>query len=444
MRRIGKRVFALLPVVGLFFAGLVILAAQFGVHGPTWATNRANLHIYQGGAIARAGTIYDRNGVVLAQTVDGRRDMPGGAVLRRATLHAVGDPQGFVATGAHSAFRGPLVGFSRAGGLFDLLAYDRGNDITLSIDSRLNRVAWEALNGRPGTVGLFNYQTGEVIVMVSSPSYDPLDKPRNMANNPAFEGVYLNRLLQGLYTPGSTFKVITAYAALTHMPDVMTREFTCRGRFATGEGYVTCMAQHGTLNLERAMAVSCNSVFAQLAVELGDAQMQAAAQRLGFNQRFRAGNQVPLSVSRFSRTPRDPLELGWAGIGQHTTLANPAHMMMIMGAVANEGRGVAPVLTRADAPLGVSLLWQARTAIRIDPAIAAQLRRILLASVDDQRMGGKTGTAQVDDGRPHAWFFGFSSDPRSPYAVVVVVQNGGGGLAQAVPIATRVLREATG
>jgi len=443
MRRIGKRVFALLPVVGLFFAGLVILATQFGVHGGTWATNRANLHIYQGGAIARAGTIVDRNGVVLAETVDGRRRMPGDATLRRATLHAVGDPQGFVATGAHSAFRESLVGFTRAGGLFNLIADDRGRDVTLTIDSQLNRIAFEALRGRPGTVGLFNYQTGEVLVMVSAPSYDPTNKPTNMAGNPAFEGVYLNRLLQGLYTPGSTFKVITAYAALTHMPEVMTREFTCRGRFATGNGYVTCLSQHGTLNLTRAMDVSCNSVFAQLAVELGEANMQSAAERLGFNQAFRADGSVPMSPSRYPRAPRDPLELGWGGIGQHTTLANPAHMMMIMGAIANDGRGVIPVLTRSNTPLGLELPWQARTAIRIDPGIAAQLRTILLASVDHQAIGGKTGTAQVDDGRPHAWFFGFSANRQTPYAVVVVVQNGGGGQAEAFPIARRVLQAAT-
>jgi len=442
MRRIGKRVFALLPVVGLFFAGLVILATQYGMHGGTWATNRANQHIYQGGAIARAGTIYDRNGVALAETVEGQRRMPGDATLRRATLHAVGDPQGFVATGAHSAFRESLVGFTRAGGLFNLIADERGRDVTLTIDAQLNRIAWEALRGRPGTVGLFNYQTGEVLVMVSSPSYDPTDKPRNMADNPAFEGVYLNRLLQGLYTPGSTFKVITAYAALTHMPEVMTREFRCEGRFATGEGWVTCLSQHGTLGLTRAMDVSCNSVFAQLAVELGEARMQSAAESLGFNQNFRADGRVPMSVSRYPRAPRNPLELGWGGIGQHTTLANPAHMMMIMGAIANGGRGVAPVLTRDVGAF--SPMLQPRAAIRMDPDIAVQLRTILLASIDDQAIGGKTGTAQVDDGRPHAWFFGFSANPRTPYAVVVVVQNGGGGLAEAFPIARRVMQAATG
>jgi len=228
------------------------------------------------------------------------------------------------------------------------------------------------------------------------------------------------------------------------MPEVMTREFTCRGRFATGEGYVTCLSQHGTLGLTRAMDVSCNSVFAQLAVELGEARMQAAAESLGFNQRFRADGRVNLSISRYPRAPRNPMELGWGGIGQHTTLANPAHMMMIMGAIANDGRGMEPVLTQNTGAFAGFPLATQRAAIRIDPEIARQLRTILLASVDDQAIGGKTGTAQVDDGRPHAWFIGFSSNPRTPYAVVVVVQNGGGGQAEAFPIARRVMQAAVG
>jgi len=446
LRRIGKRVYALLAIIVFFFAGLAFLAVQFGMNGAQWATNRANLHIYSGGAIARAGTIYDRNGLVLAETVDGRRRMPGGETLRRATLHAVGDPQGFVSTGAHSAFRGRLTGYSRWGGLFSLIAQDQGNDVTLSIDALLCRAAWEALGGRPGVVGVYNYRTGEVLAMVSSPSYDPMNKPRNIANNPAFNAVYLNRFLHGLYTPGSTFKIITAYAALEHIPEIDSRSFNCTGRFATGEGYVICHDRHGKLNFERAMVVSCNSVFAQLALELGERRIQAAAERLGFNQAFYSDNRMPVAISRFPREQRDRLELGWAGIGQHTTLANPAHMMVLLGAIANEGRGVAPVLTRS----GVLGFQPARTIIRLDPAVARRLNEIMFADIDaydpgrrktgDLRLGGKTGTAQVDDGRPHAWFVGAAQNPQKPYAIVVVAEHGGSGLTVAFEIAARVMQ----
>jgi len=422
MRRISRRVFALLPIVALFAVGLSILAVQYGVNGPAWATNRANLHIYTRGAITRAGTIYDRNGLILAHTVDGQRVMPGGANLRRATLHAVGDPQGFVAAGAHTTFRTNLVGYNRAGGLFSLIATGQGNDVHLSIDAQLNQLAFELLRGRPGTVGLMNYETGQVLAMVSSPNYDPLNKPANIANNPAFDGVYLNRLLHGLYVPGSTFKVITAFGALD-LPNIAQRQFNCTGRFATGEGYVTCPRPHGQVNFQQAMAESCNGMFAQLALEIGNDNLIAAAETLGFNRRI-----MPLVASRYPAVTRDRMALGWAGIGQHTTLANPAHMMVIMGAIANGGRGMTPQLTR-----GAS----ASTALRIQPAAANSLRNILLASVDNPHMGGKTGTAQVEDGRPHAWFVGFSA--QRPYAVVVVVENGGGGGAQALPIAQRML-----
>jgi peptidoglycan glycosyltransferase len=175
--------------------------------------------------------------------------------------------------------------------------------------------------------------------------------------------------------------------------------------------------------------------------------MTAAAERLGFNEVFRSDNRMPLAISRYPREPRDPLELGWAGIGQHTTLANPAHMMVLLGAIANEGRGIAPVLTRNES----GLPWQtARTAFRIDAAIANRLNAMMFADVDsydpgrrrtgDLRLGGKTGTAQVDNGRPHAWFVGAAQNPQKPYAIVVVVENGGSGLGVAFEVAVRVLR----
>jgi len=435
----AKRVLALVPLIGLFAAGLAILAAQYATQGETWATNRANLHIHRGGAIAHAGTIYDRNNVVLAQTIDGQRTMPGSPVLRRATLHAVGDPQGMVATGAHTVFRSELVGFNRAGGLFSLIANEQGNDVRLSMDARLNQLAFEQLRGRHGTVGVMNYITGEVIVMVSAPSYDPMNKPDNMAGNPAYEGVYLNRLLRGLYTPGSIFKVITAYAALNHDPDVLQREFTCTGRFATGGGYVTCMAEHGTLDLAQAMRVSCNSVFAELAVEFGSDAMRRASEALGFNQSF-AASGVLLSPSRYPMGELIPFDLGWAGIGQHTTLANPGHMMILMATIANGGRGTFPVLTTASAPARFPALQ--RTAMQIDPVIAARLRETMrgVTAPAGLQLHGKTGTAQVDDDQPHAWFVGFSMNPQLPYAIVVTVENAGFGAAQALPIATRVLQ----
>ena len=454
MRRISNRAFALLAVLLGFLAGAGILAGSFALYGARWATSRANGHIYTEGAIARAGSVLDRNGVILAQTKNGKRDMPGGAQLRLATLHAVGDPQGFVSTGAHSAFRGDLTGYSRISGIYNLVRYGKGSDVRLTIDSKLCAAARRALNGRKGTVGVYNYKTGEVVCMVSSPSFDPLYKPRDIDTNPAYDAVYLNRLLHGLFTPGSTFKIITAACAMEHMPDIDSREFTCGGKFATGDGYVTCRADHGKLGFEEAMNVSCNSVFARLAVELGDAKLRKTAEALGFNQDYYSG-KLPLAISQYPSGARTPLELGWTGVGQHTTLANPCQMLMLMGAIANGGQGAAPRLVLSTiTPGGTEMpAGRTKTALRIDPVIASRLRVILRSDVTETydptgkktgnlQLCGKTGTAEVDGKQPHAWFVGFSLQSSTPYAIVVVGENAGSGQAVAFEIAAQVMRTA--
>ena len=451
MRRITNRALALLAVLLGFAAGLGLLAGSFAVNGARWATDRANGHIYTAGAIARAGSVLDRNGVVLAETKNGKREMPGGAALRKATLHAVGDPQGFISTGAHAAFRSDLTGYSALSGIYNIIRHGRGSDVQLTIDSKLCSAAWQALNGRKGTVAVYNYKTGEVLCMVSAPSYDPLYKPKDIDTNPAYEAVYLNRFLHGLFTPGSTFKIVTAACALENMPDIDSRVFTCTGKYATGDGYVTCMDKHGQLGLEKAMNVSCNSVFAQLGVELGEAKLKKTAEAMGFNQSYYSG-KLPLAISQFSAGPRNPLEMGWTGVGQHTTLANPAQMLMLMGAIANGGQGLAPRLIDSTiSPGGASMPGaRAKTALRIDPVIAQRLQAFLRSDVTENydrwggktgnlQLCGKTGTAEVDGKEPHAWFVGFTLNPDKPYAIVVVGENAGSGQKVAFEIAAKVL-----
>jgi len=441
MRRITARAWILLALTLAFLAGLVVLAGGFARNGALWATNRANAHIYTKGAIARAGRVLDANGIVLAETKNGRRTMHADASMRRATLHAVGDPQGFVSTGAHAAFRARLTGYSRVTGLHQLAQNSEGSDVRLTIDANVTRAAHWALNGRHGAVGVYNYKTGDVLCMVSSPNYDPMNKPRNIEDNPAYKAVYLNRLLHGLFTPGSTFKVITAACALEHIPDIWSREFHCDGGYNTGDGRVICREKHGKLGFEQALNVSCNSAFAQMAILAGEKNLRATASKMGFNQVYRA-DKIPLAISRFQSGPMSPLELGWAGVGQHTTLANPAQMMMLMGAVANGGRGIAPRLQARNS------LLPTRAALKIDPAIAASLKDLLRSNVTNSydtsgrrtpgiAMAGKTGTAEVDGKRPHAWFVGFALD--QPYAIVVVGENAGGGLAVAFDIAAKVM-----
>lgn len=176
--------------------------------------------------------------------------------------------------------------------------------------------------------------------MVSSPTYDPERKPTDIDTDKTgkYDGIYLNRFLSGVYTPGSTFKTITAISAIDNIPDIFTQKFTCKGKMQTSGGVIYCNEEHGhgTITFEQALNRSCNVAFAQIAIQLGAEKLTATAQQLGFNQAMKMDG-INIAISKFDLTGADERGLGQAGVGQHTTLANPYHMLTIMGAIANGG-----------------------------------------------------------------------------------------------------------
>lgn len=439
----------MLAFTALFLVGVIILAATFGINAEAWVFKRANKHIYTSGQIVAAGTIYDRNGTVLAQTVDGERKYNSNSTIRRATLHAVGDLEGFISTGAHSAFRSELTGYSFINGVYDLKKNGAGNDITLTIDADLCATAYNALNGRKGAVGVYNYKTGEILCMVSTPTYDPYNKPDNIDSDTSgkYEAIYLNRFLSGVFTPGSTFKIVTAISAIENIPDIDSRTFTCTGQYKTSTGVVKCNSTHGKLTFQQALSKSCNSAFACIAEELGNDALTKTAEELGFNKRITVDG-VKATKSYFTLENAVSVDRGWAGIGQYETLANPCQMLTMMGAIANGGSTPTPKILKSDSVLS-SITSQSLN--YIDEATANKIAGMLRTNVTDHygeskfpglQLGGKTGTAQVTDGEPHSWFVAFSEREDLPLAIVVVVEHGGEGISAAAPIANKVMQAA--
>jgi peptidoglycan glycosyltransferase len=445
----------LLALVIGFACGLTALAGSLAAHGAKWAGSRANAHVFSNGQLVSAGGIYDRNGVALAASAGGERILPESKTTRMATLHAVGDPQGFISAGVQSVFRAKLIGWSAWNGMYPLVRYGRGSDVLLNLDAELCATAYKALNGHKGTVAVMDYRTGELLCMVSAPSFDPLHKPENMEGDEKYDAIYMNRFLHGLFTPGSVFKIVTAAAAIENIPDIHTQVFTCTGKYATGEGYVICSGTHGKIHFEQAMNNSCNAAFAAIAEQLGEQKLRAMAEQLGFSRQY-AIDGIPLSPSRFSGGGMNVLELGWAGIGQHTTLANPAHFLMLMSAVANGGEGAVPRLVAGIRSPGgfVAAYGRKESGVRLSAATARQLVELLRSNVqnkydsdgseDAMQLCGKTGTAEVNGKKPHAWFAGFSANPQTPYSIVIVAENGGSGQGVAYDIAAKVMRAVCG
>ena len=189
-------------LVLFFFAGIVYFTVNISLNAESWVQHSYNGHTAGSGGLEKAGKIFDRNGVVLAQTVDGDRIYNEDYNTRLSTLHVVGDNSLNISTAVQSVYRSELTGFSYIWGLEMPQTFRGGNNLTLTIDSNACKTAYEALGGMNGAVVVMNYKTGEVLCSVSSKTYDPQDPPEITEENESeYVGAYLNRVLSSTYTP---------------------------------------------------------------------------------------------------------------------------------------------------------------------------------------------------------------------------------------------------
>ena len=443
MKKIEKRSFVCLLLAAALILGTVVFAFRFFLFGGSWVSFAANRHIYNSQGTLSVGTVLDRDGTVLSWAdEDGNRHYSDSKTVRKATLHAVGDPNGNIGTGALTAFAAQMSGYNVLTGVSH--PFGTENEISLTISAAANCAAYEALNGRKGTVGVYNYKTGEILCMVSNPTFDPADPPEITDGDERYEGVYLNRLLSGTFPPGSIFKTVTLAAAIENIPDLFEREWTCTGECTVGEGTVTCPQAHGTMGIYDAFANSCNCVFAQLAVELGSGTLQKYAEKAGLTDSY-AVSGLSTSVSRFDFASATENQLGWAGVGQDDDLVNPCAFMVYMGAIANGGKAAVPELLMDNGLFSgskkTSRLVSQDTAETLTDMLSYNVTAKYGASrFPNMDVCAKSGTAEVGGGeQPHAWFAGFLRDEEHPYAFIVLVENGGSGANVAGSIAAQVL-----
>jgi len=448
MKKIERRAIVCSILALLLAAGLGFFLVRYFLNGGSWASSAFNRHLYNTDGVLISGTVLDRDGDVLSTVENGRRTYYDNETVRKATLHAVGDLQGSIGTGALNAFADKLTGYDLLNGAFGA---DRGSELYLTIDARYNYEAYQALNGRAGTVAVYNYKTGEILCMVSAPSYDPLHVPADIETNDRYKGAYLNRFLSSSFTPGSVYKTVTLAAALEEIPDLWDRTWTCEGSVQIGEETIICSGTHGEQHIGDAFANSCNVAFAQIAAELGADTMQKYTEQAGLTDSYSV-NGLPTAVGSFQWEGITDGQLGWAGVGQGKDQVNPCALMVYMGAIANGGKAAEPYLIRKTvSSLGIPSLPHItqHTGQLIDSKTAATVANFMANNVTEtygtkrfpnMELCAKSGTAEVGTGQtPHAWFAGFLRNEDAPYAFVVLVENGGGGNAVAGTVAGKVL-----
>ncbi len=451
MKNIMKRTVLLFLLIVILAGGTCVYLGKYFAAGEDWASFRSNRHAYTNG-ILTAGTVLDRNGQILLTTVDSSRQYAEDKTTRLATLHAVGDPGGNIASGAQSLFADELMGYNFFKGAYSLTG--KGRQVYLTIDAELNKTAYEALDGRKGLVAVYNYENGEVLCMVSTPTYDPENPESLNLDDPRYEGVYMNRFLSSAYVPGSIFKLVTLAAAIDRIPDLYDRTFTCEGQVVVGEEAVTCLKKHGEITIEEALAQSCNCVFGELALELGGPVLREYAQKTGVINSMEIEEYLT-AEGNFAAADLGTADLAWSGIGQHKDLVNPCSFLTYVGAIANEGTPVEPrLIQRVTNQIGLpaEIHRPKKGGQRLSAATAAKIEEMMALAVTETygadnfpglNLRAKSGTAQVSENvAPHAWFTGFIRNEDHPLAFIVLVENGGTGSLAAGSIANKVLQAA--
>jgi cell division protein FtsI/penicillin-binding protein 2 len=430
------------------------------------------------------GTIFDRNGAVLSfseRTENGgqKRVYNGGAPM--------GHPLGYVSsrfgvTELESRMQAHLTkdNFSLeflGKDFLDMLRNPTenvnrekfGDNVVTTLDQTLQKVAFDRLGNQKGVVVAMDPSTGEILAMVSTPTYDPTKVDENFeAYKNSADGMLVNFANVGLYPPGSTMKVVTLASALQNINNATGKIYKDEGKITFADGRTLPNLDgraYGNISLERALIVSSNVVYGTVAMEVGNAALRKTAEDFGFNERF-SFHDINLEASKFpTLNASQGGEIAQTGIGQGEVLASPMLMAMVTSAIANDGEMMQPRLvssilshegvTKETFPAKV--LRQSLSKEDSD-IIASYMKKVVDGSTsanlkDMQRysVAGKTGSAQyseVVNGKSesgvHSWFIGFAPYENPEIAIAVIVKGGGSGSGAAADVAERVFRSYLG
>jgi len=457
IRKVAFFLLGLLVMLFIYLSYIQVVESDFLVSHPLNRRNaEATRHVIN-------GMIVDKNGEKLAyseKSGDGfNRQYPYASI----TANVVGyDSFKYGKTGIESTFNNYLTGMNNElrhlGAISHLWSNQPGNNVLLTLDAKLQEVAYKELGEHRGAIVVMVPRTGAILAMVSKPSFNPntLDQQWESIST-ATNSPLLNRAVQGLYPPGSIIKVMMADAALTEKIVDLKTTINCEGSLKVPPDYVleeSGHKAHGNVNLEEALAVSCNVTFGTLALKLGDKKMAKTFDRYGFKLPIGSEFQeVESHLPDFNSLGNG--DLAQVGIGQGSLLITPLRMAMLASVFANKGKIMKPYIvnkiTDSDGNVIKEFMpeeWRTPTS----PQLADTIKEMMVTVVNDGtgnaahlsgiQVAGKTGTAENAQGASHAWFIGFAPADNPEVVIAVIVENAGSGGSIAAPIAGRILAQA--
>lgn len=332
-----------------------------------------------------------------------------------------------------------------------------GRSVVLTVDHDYQSAIAEALQGKKGSAVVLEASTGKIKAMYSNPNFNPnnIIADWTALNTDEENAPLVNRSTQGLYPPGSIFKIVTTFAYMQQGKG-LGYTYNCTGSVHEDNYDIKCFNGnvHGEQNLDQAFANSCNTYFINLARTLPKNALEKAAKELGFNNDLLVSN-FPYKQSRFNLSSKDnQYEKDATAIGQGRTMVSPFHMAMIASSIINDGICMEPyvvdyafkpsnhqVVDRHMPKQGETLFTEEET---------AELQKLMEKVVDEGTgatlpegnlvVGGKTGTAENSTGKDHSWFIGYAKDPanpnKSPLAYAIIVEEGTG---KALTVADSIL-----
>lgn len=407
------------------------------------------------------GTIYSRDGEVLAETVldaaqSETRVYPFGNLFSHVVGYSTNGRMGVEALANYY-----LINTNTS--LSNKVANDMagvknpGDNVYTTLDVQIQQVADQQLSVYKGAVVVTEVSTGRVLAMVSHPDFDPneiSDIWSSLISNDS-SSVLVNRATQGLYPPGSTFKIVTALEYIRENPDSYeSYSFNCPGYFKYDNSRISCYhgTSHGQVDFVRSFAKSCNASFANIGMELDRAAFAKTLEELLF------GRELPLTLSyaKSSTAVSEDMtdnDMMQTSIGQGVTQITPIHLNMITSAIANGGVLMKPyVVDRVENDEGAIVKsFKPQEYGRLMSEDEAQILRTLMTAVVESgtasklsgqsyTAAGKTGSAEYGTvkGESHAWFTGFAPAEDPEVCVTIIVEGAGSGGDYAVPIARRI------
>jgi peptidoglycan glycosyltransferase len=457
----------------LFVALITYLTIFFVVKGPEVVNTPLNKRLWAKRNEVTRGTIFDRNmqPLSVSSKVEGssqKREYKGGAMF----AHALGymDVK-YGLTGLENRYDNELMANNSLSYMELLKLFKNkgkekekiGNSLKVTLDYEIQKAAYDLLGDNKGSVVALNPKTGEILAMVSKPSYDPnnLNEIWSSLVSDKENVPLLNRAVSGLYPPGSVFKVVTAVSALENIKDIENRIFKDEGKIVFNEKYSLSNyggSAYGNISLKDGFIKSSNVVFGTLAMELGNDKLKATAEKFFFNKEV-PKDGIVIDNSKFPDIPKtEKGNIAQSGIGQSSILASPMEMALVASTVANNGVMMSPMIVNQ------ILTYEGEKIRSIEPKVAAtvttpQIAGILKdymkdvvskgtgknAAVAGINVAGKTGTADHDsngNSEPHSWFIGFAPYEDPQIAFAVIVEDGGTGGSVAAKIASGVVKTA--